>query len=730
MIRNYALLAAILWGAFAGGEAARRRDIHLASKETSVTLEAGAASPRLVALTPKGDSAWSGVAPDELIKKAEVRGEWKPLRWKFNAAASQIDGTTVSLVYDSQNPRLRLFWEWRVRAVQGPLEHIIRIKNLDGEDVWLPMQDSLRFDWHIAAGEKLHDLWIEKGAGGPSAEGTHWQPVNDGYKWSGESSTYAHPKPGQQREMVPYLLMERSDEPQSGWYVGIEFSGRTRIAVHRHSTSLQMTAGLNPEPGPFRTHLMPQETFETPAVFVGTFSGGPDGAGNILRRWVREVLNNPVAVHDPAYPLVVNNSWGSGMAINESQAYRMIRDSAELGFEMFHLDAGWFRAVGDWHPDPRKFPHGLAPVADYTHKLGMRFGLWADWAQASLVEEPGTLYINDPRVRDYLITDPPPNWVPGEEFKSVTIDLSVPAVHDWASTEVSRMVRDYRLDMLEHDGYVVAQGCERKDHPHAPPDPEHIVRYQDSGFLWVDSSNSTDVSYHATRSYYDIHERLRKAYPKLLLEICNDGGRMVDFGSAAHGDYFSISDAYDPTSNRRAFFDNSYVLPPAMLEGYVEKYPAPRIENLRYVLRSGMMGWFTLMLDTTQWSADEHAAAHEQIALYKTRIRPLIREADLFHASARPDGLHWDGIEYFDSAKQRGVLFAFRGSSPEEVTHMFPLQGLGVEKLYRLTYQDHSSADQVLSGEQLMQRGVQVSLPAPNSSELVFIDQDRRSPLR
>ena len=119
------------------------------------------------------------------------------------------------------------------------------------------------------------------------------------------------------------------------------------------------------------------------------------------------------------------------------------------------------------------------------------------------------------------------------------------------------MVKDYHLDMLEHDGYVVAQGCDRSDHPHAPPDLAHIRRYEDSGFLWVESSNSTDVSYHATRSYYDIYSRLRQQYPNLLLEICNDGGRMVDFGSAAHGDYFSISDAYDPVSNRRAFYDSS-----------------------------------------------------------------------------------------------------------------------------------------------------------------------------
>ena len=137
------------------------------------------------------------------------------------------------------------------------------------------------------------------------------------------------------------------------------------------------------------------------------------------------MLNNPVAVRDPHYPLLVNNSWGSGMAINEKQAHAMIRDSAELGFEMFHLDAGWFRGVGDWYPDPQKFPNGLASVADYAHSFGLKFGLWMDWAQASSDQHPGSLYINDPKTRDWLITDPPPNWKQGDEFKGITIDLGV-----------------------------------------------------------------------------------------------------------------------------------------------------------------------------------------------------------------------------------------------------------------------------------------------------------------
>src|SRR5207302_2282555 len=115
------------------------------------------------------------------------------------------------------------------------------------------------------------------------------------------------------------------------------------------------------------------------------------------------------------------------------------------------------------------------------------------------------------------------------------------------------------------------------------------------------ANNSTDVSYHAVRAYYDIHAKMRREHPGLILEVCNDGGRMVDFGSAAHADYFSITDTYDPLSNRRAFYDTSYMLPPAMLETYVAEWPAPGIENFRYLLRSGILGWFSLSLGNSPW---------------------------------------------------------------------------------------------------------------------------------
>jgi len=694
--------------------------------QTAIAVDAGEHVPRMTALRLLGTAVWQNRADEPLPSQVEVDGESQSVVWHLDRRASQIAASHIRLVYVTESPRLRLEWRWRASAVDGPIEHRISIQNLSTESVWLPLQPSFRFDWQIDPHSALERFWVEKGADTPSGEGIHLDALRDGDAWEGRSSTYARPIAHQPREMIPYLLVDEPDGERPGWYVGVEFSGRTRITLQRNGASLRGEAGLDPAPGPYRTRLPPGGTLETPTIFIGAFRGGPDGAGNRLRRWVRAALNNPRTLRDPSYPPIVNNSWGSGMAVDENLAHRMIADSAQLGVEMFHLDAGWFRDVGDWHPDPAKFPHGIAGVADLAHRHGLKFGLWIDWTQAGTSTQPGALNIDNPVTRDWLIADPPAGWKHDEPFKGITIDVGLPAAASWAEHELERLVSDYHLDMLEHDGYLVAQGSSRTDHPAAPPDPSSLRIHEDSGYLWVDGSNSTDVSYHATRAYYGIYERLRARHPKLLLEVCNDGGRMVDFGSAAHGDYFSITDTYDPLSNRRAFHDASFVLPPAMLESYVERWPAPRIENFRYMLRSGMLGWVSLMQDTSRWTAEQRAEARAQFGLYKSALRPLIREADLYHVSARPDGVNWDGVEYFSSSRRRGVLYAFRGTAPDQPGHRFPLFGLNPERRYRIEFQDQgAAATLVLAGRSLLQDGVNVTLLQPLSSELVFLEEIR-----
>jgi len=403
--------AAILFGfssiVVAAAQTPNIKTAVLSTSDTTVTVEAGDQAPRLIALSLHGGWALQGRVAERLPDHVEMHGLARPLKWRLDPAASHEDSSEIALVYLSDSPALRLVWRWRARAASGPIEHTIEIENLGNEMLWLPLQPSLTFDWAVDPRVRLERLWVEKGADAPSAAGTHLDPLRDGDRWQGTSSTYARPVAGELREMFPWVLVEEPDGRQRGWYLGIEFSGRTRIALERENAEVRGDAGLNPSPGPYRTRLPAGGRFATPEVFIGAFDNGFDNAGNILRHWIREVLAHAPTLHDPSYPLLTSNSWGSGMAVNEPLARHMIEDAASLGLEMFHLDAGWFRSVGDWRADPAKFPGGIAAVADVAHAHGLRFGLWVSWAQAGMSRKPRRAH--DPQPGDARLADRRPS---------------------------------------------------------------------------------------------------------------------------------------------------------------------------------------------------------------------------------------------------------------------------------------------------------------------------------
>jgi alpha-galactosidase len=47
---------------------------------------------------------------------------------------------------------------------------------------------------------------------------------------------------------------------------------------------------------------------------------------------------------------------------------------------------GWPYGLGNWDPDPKKFPHGLKPLGDAAHQKGLKFLLYFEPERVS----PGT----------------------------------------------------------------------------------------------------------------------------------------------------------------------------------------------------------------------------------------------------------------------------------------------------------------------------------------------------
>ena len=107
------------------------------------------------------------------------------------------------------------------------------------------------------------------------------------------------------------------------------------------------------------------------------------------------------------------------------------------------------------------------------------------------------------------------------------------------------------------------------------------------------------------------------------------------------------------------------------------------------------------------------------MATYKTKIRPLVRNADLYHILPRPDGKNWDGIQYFDPATQQGVIYLFKPSAVSD-TIILKLRGVEPGRRYRVTFEDGSNPAAEKTGE-VLSKGFEVTLKGAPVSELVWI---------
>ncbi|HTL18384.1 MAG TPA: alpha-galactosidase, partial [Patescibacteria group bacterium] len=399
----------------------------LKTGDTRLTVEVKADQLTIVSLSSAG-SAGSWVNQPVVVPLPHdvlVSNSRQALHWKFSGTASGGAKGETMLKFVSDGPALELFSIWQAQDGPGPIEHHFELVNRSGQVIEVPLQPSLALTLTAPAGHDLENCWVEKGSGRPTDAGTHRERVEEGYRFNGRSGPYA-----EATEMIPWISFQ-DVTGNAGVYFGIEFSGRVGFDVSATGSPLKVSvrAGLDPSAAEFRSRLADGERFVTPTVFVGCYRGQVDDGANRLHQFVALHLRPPV--RDSRYPLVVNNSWGSGMAVDEALARRMIDDSAALGVELFHIDAGWFRAVGDWHPNPGKFPNGLATVSDYTHSKGMLFGLWVGWTQGGTeMRDLETLAVTNPKQRDWFTRDYPGDWKPSD-FTGAPVCLGAAPARSW-----------------------------------------------------------------------------------------------------------------------------------------------------------------------------------------------------------------------------------------------------------------------------------------------------------
>lgn len=686
---------------------------HAAGRSTSLRTEdteirfAEAEGMPLIAelrLSRQPDSHnWAPGVPETALPAAvEIDSRTQTVNWKY--VGTSPGKNSVSFTYRCDGPDLELVSTWLARSGPGPVEHAVVLRNRGEKTIQFTPPPTVALSLAAEAGHQLEHWWVEKGAGYvPMEGGTYANPVAAGYSKALHSGPYS--ADDENRDAVPWFCLH-DPVGKHGFYGGIEFSGWTEMVVERAAgNTVSISMGSQPRGGTTKTRVNPGAFFKFPTCFAGVYKGEVDDGCNRLHRWVEKHVRPPMPAG--VTPILVNNSWGSGMAVDEELARRMIDDCAELGIELFHVDAGWFKDVGIWHTNPEKFPNGLEKIADYAHSKGLKFGLWVGWTQGGSHKDTGmeALSVFNPRQKNWFGQDYPADWQ-NWDFTGMPVCLGDADARAWCLRELRRMIKEYKLDLLEHDQVMIVDACTRDGHGHIPGDP-------------------VDVSRAGANGYYEIYDRLRKENPSLLFEDCVNGGRLVDFGVAKRAHYICATDVYDQWTVRRAFYDASYPLPPSMIELYVENTHADTLASFKAMLRSAMLGWCTIMMDTTQWTAEQHDAAKREFVLYKQRLRPLIASADLYHVLPRPNGKRWEAFQYNDPKTGTGALYVFRAAA-EQDTQTIKLRGLKPAGRYSVEAIDGSVPGDTRTGKELMEDGLTVRLGEKETSDLIFLSAARQ----
>ncbi|MDA8426451.1 MAG: alpha-galactosidase, partial [Treponema sp.] len=117
---------------------------------------------------------------------------------------------------------------------------------------------------------------------------------------------------------------------------------------------------------------------------------------------------------------------------------------------VFQIDDGWERDIGDWEPDPVKFPHGMKALAEAVEDRGLIPGLWL---APLLATRTSSLAAEHP---DWLLRDEAgrplvAGWNPGWDGRFFCLDLSLAAVEEHLAELFHHVVEDWGYRYIKLD---------------------------------------------------------------------------------------------------------------------------------------------------------------------------------------------------------------------------------------------------------------------------------------
>jgi alpha-galactosidase len=602
---------------------------------------------------------------------------------------TEIDGTamfTRRLVIENRSDKPQSIS--RLAILSGGLE------TLD----LTPLSEDQKAEDVYSIGYFEQEIWCREG------EFT-WKPL-------GAETTVIDTRFGRERYRHPMLFL-RNNLLGKIYFVQTAWTGGCRFAVDNFTrseyryASLSLSAeilGYKP-----LTVLEPHESYTTPAVHMGMVQGDLDDAVNEMHAHIRtSVLNRPET--DPT-PCLVGGGMGAehDMSLETTKAF--MRQLAEMGAEVFIIDAGWVCPPGreqEWWthnginvPDADRYPNGIGELRDYCHSLGMRFGMWVEIERLGPLAETRNQH---------------PDWFSHNTYGAPTdglIDLTVPEAAAWAEEELARIITEYGLDLLRID-YNVASNA--------------VFTFRDLG---------TGIAEFQPLRHYDavyrLYGNLKRRFPTVLFENCAGGGGRSDLGMMQNFHHTWVSDCQKMPHSLLITNGMTMALPPERVDRLFAGMGCHEFGTLAAHMRNTMLGHISLNViapAATEPNPIAMAFVKHSIEVYKSFIRPILPTCKVYHHTPDTHEIWKRGFYALEIAApngDRGALTAFTVTNAKESTFTVIPRGIDPTAVYRVTFDNHR-ATMLLGGYDLATNGIRISLPSALSSDLVLYERVEHDP--
>jgi len=458
-----------------------------------------------------------------------------------------------------------------------------------------------------------------------------------------------------------------SEDHGEVWFGALAWSGSWRITVEQDQLdAIRVTGGFNPFD--FGYVLHPGESLETPVFYGGYSASGLGGASRLLHRYeLDRILPHAAATSRPKPRPVIYNSWeATEFNVNEAGQMALAEKAAALGIDRFVMDDGWFgqrkddqAGLGDWYVNAEKFPHGLKPLIDKVHALGMDFGLWVE---PEMVNPDSDLYRKHP---DWVLNFP--GRPRSEGRNQLVLNLARPEVRDYVFGFLDKLLTENDIAFLKWD---------------------YNRNWSEPGWDQLPAADKKRVYVEFTRNLYGILAELRLKHPKVEFESCSGGGGRVDLGILRYADEVWPSDNTDPFDRLTQQDGFTYAYTPQIMMAWVTDSPHwlnRRATSLSYRMLSSMQGSLGIGANIAAWSPEEAALAKRLIAAYR-QVQPTIVQGDLYRLISPRNGSEFSATQTVNAEKSQSVVFAFIHST--EQGRLFPrlkLKGLDPAAEYALS---------------------------------------------